>query len=76
MTIIKLSIEAENALKRFLWDIERKNEDERYIKSVVEERLFQICAFCPCVAVRECSTHGCFLLRKGDIDVLRGSNRH
>ena len=75
MTIIKLSIEGERALRRIMWDIERE-EDEKYIKSVVEERLFQICAFCPCVAVRECSTHGCFLLRKGDIDVLRGSNRH
>ena len=64
------SLEEEDALRRFMWDMLR-GEDEVSLKSAVEGRFFQICAFCPCYPVRDCSEHGCFLVRKGDVDVLR-----
>lgn len=70
VSFIALSIEEENALVRYMWDIERE-EDKKYIESVVEKKLFQLCVFCSCFPVRDCSVHGCFLLRKGDFNVLR-----
>lgn len=70
MGILRL-IEEEEALIKFVWGIQREDE-EGDIKSGVERRFFQICAGCPGFPVRDCSEHGCFLLRQGDVDVLRG----
>ena len=67
---IVLLIEEEEALIKFMWGIQREDEEED-IKSGVERWFFQICVFCPCFPVRDCSEHGCFLVRKGDVDVLR-----
>jgi len=67
---IPLSIEEKDALIRFMWGIQ-SFEDDHYLKSAVKEKVFQVCGFCPCFPVRDCSEYGCFLLRKGDVDVLR-----
>jgi len=69
MTIL-LTFEEENTLRQFMWDMLRE-EDEVFLKSAVEGKFFQICVLCPSFSVRECSECGCFLLRQGDVDVLR-----
>jgi len=65
---ISHSIEEENTLRQFMWDMLRE-EDEVFLKSAVEGKFFQICVLCPSLSVRECSEYGCFLLRKGDLNL-------
>jgi len=65
-----LSIEEENALINLMWDMQ-SFEDEYYLKYTLKNKFFQICGFCMVHPKRDCSGHGCFLLRQGSVDVLR-----
>lgn len=66
--MISPTIEEIDALIKEMWSIQDEMDD-KVVELLLKNKLFQICNCCQCMPVKDCSRHGCYLLRKNKINI-------
>jgi len=72
MMMISLTETEEYALIKTMWNIQ-DDVDNAIVDLILKNMLFQICNYCHCMPVKDCSTNGCYLLKNRRINVFTNS---